>query len=68
LEILTRSYTKEFAKKNMIGPDLDIIGVEMGSRDTEMVWIYDSYKKISGFGDINATAITTNKPLNHRGV
>lgn len=52
----------------MIGPDLDIIGVEMGSRDTEMVWIYDSYKKISGFGDINATAITTNKPLNHRGV
>ncbi len=52
----------------MIGPDIDIIGVEMGSRDTEMVWIYDCYKKISGCGDINATAITTAKPLNHRGV
>ena len=68
MEQVTRSYTKEFAKKDMIGPNKDIIGLEMGTRDNEMVWVYDSYKRISGFGDIKATAITTAKPLNHGGV
>lgn len=33
LEALTRSYTRVNTKKGMIGSDIDILGLEMGTRD-----------------------------------
>lgn len=38
----------------MIGPNKDIIGLESGTRDQEMIWVYDTYKKISGHADIKS--------------
>jgi glutamate dehydrogenase/leucine dehydrogenase len=38
----------------MLGPDVDILGVEIGTGDQEMVWVSDCYKKIRGHYDIKS--------------
>uniref|UniRef100_A0A182REA3 glutamate dehydrogenase [NAD(P)(+)] n=1 Tax=Anopheles funestus TaxID=62324 RepID=A0A182REA3_ANOFN len=64
LQSITRRYTVELAKKNFIGPGIDVPAPDMGTTSREMSWIADQYGKTFGHRDINTMAVVTGKPLN----
>ncbi|XP_058064985.1 glutamate dehydrogenase, mitochondrial-like, partial [Anopheles bellator] len=68
LQGITRRYTVELAKKNFIGPGIDVPAPDMGTTSREMSWIADQYGKTFGHRDINTMAVVTGKPLNQGGI
>lgn len=68
LQRITRRYTTEMLKKNMIGPGIDVPAPDMGTGEREMSWLVDQYQKTLGFSDINSLAITTGKPIMGGGI
>jgi len=58
LERLTRRYTAEIM--DLIGPDRDIPGPDMGSNAQMMAWVLDTY---SMHARLTANAVVTGKPL-----
>ncbi|XP_053698636.1 glutamate dehydrogenase, mitochondrial-like [Sabethes cyaneus] len=68
LQNITRRYTTELAKRNFIGPGIDVPAPDMGTSDMEMSWIADQYSKTYGHKDINALAVVTGKPLHQGGI
>ena len=67
LERLTRRYTTELIKKNMIGPAVDVPAPDYGSGSREMAWIVDTYATFK-FDDINALGCVTGKPVAQGGI
>lgn len=67
LEKITRRYTSELIKKNMIGPGIDVPAPDYGTSSREMAWIADTYAAFR-FDDINALACVTAKPLGQGGI
>ncbi len=57
-ERLTRRYTAEII--NMIGPDIDIPAPDMGTDETEMAWIMDTYSMQKGRP---ISGVVTGKPV-----
>lgn len=43
IHALVKRYTIELAKKNFIGPSIDLIGPALGSDEREMNWIKDTF-------------------------
>lgn len=43
LELLTRKYTLELAKRNLIGASVDLPGPALGTGEQEMNWIKDTF-------------------------
>jgi glutamate dehydrogenase (NAD(P)+) len=48
IERITRRYTLELAKKNFIGPAIDVLGPDMGTNEQTMSWVKDTYQTIFG--------------------
>ena len=68
LEMITRRYTLEMAKKNFIGASVDVPGPDMGTNEQIMTWMKDAYKTVYGEKDINAEAVTTGKFIEQGGI
>src|SRR5574341_187702 len=67
LEQITRRYTAELIKKNIIGPGVDVPSPDYGTGPREMAWIGDTYAAFYP-GAIDAMACVTGKPLTQGGV
>lgn len=67
LEKITRRYTAELVRRNMIGPSLDVPAPDYGTGAREMAWIYDTYRTFNG-GDIDAAGCVTGKPVSQNGI
>ena len=67
LERITRRFTQELAKRNLIGPSQNVPAPDMGTSEVEMAWIADEYQRLNRL-DINAAACVTGKPLSSGGI
>ncbi len=67
IEKITRRYTSELVRRNMIGPSVDVPAPDYGTGSREMAWIYDTYRTFNG-GDIDAAGCVTGKPVNQHGI
>ena len=67
LEKITRRFTQELAKRDLIHPSQNVPAPDVGTGEREMAWIADEYKRLNPT-DINAWACVTGKPINKGGI
>ena len=67
LEQITRRFTSELVKRDLINPSQNVPAPDMGTGEREMAWIVDQYQRMNTT-DINAAACVTGKPLNAGGI
>lgn len=67
LELITRRFAYELAKRDLIHPSQNVPAPDMGTGEREMAWIADQYARMNTT-DINARACVTGKPLNSGGI
>jgi len=67
LERITRRYTYELCRRNMIGPGIDVPAPDYGTSEREMAWIADTYAAI-GADKLNALGCVTGKPVAQGGI
>ncbi|SDY40475.1 Glu/Leu/Phe/Val family dehydrogenase [Citreimonas salinaria] len=67
LELITRRFTYELAKRDLIHPAQNVPAPDMGTGEREMAWMADQYARMNTT-DINARACVTGKPLNSGGI
>ena len=67
LERITRRYTFELARKNYIGPGIDVPAPDYGTSSREMAWILDTYNQLE-HSELNSLACVTGKPVGQGGV
>lgn len=68
LEMLTRRFTMELAKKGFIGPGIDVPAPHMRMDEQVMSWVADTYVTTIRHYDINAHACVTGEPVSQGGV
>ena len=67
LERITRRFTQEVAKRDLISPSQNVPAPDIGTGEREMAWMADEYKRLNPT-DLNAWACVTGKPLGKGGI
>jgi len=67
LELITRRFAYELAKRDLIHPAQNVPAPDMGTGEREMAWIADQYRRMNT-RDINANACVTGKPPHAGGI
>ncbi len=67
LEQITRRFTYELAKRDLINPSQNVPAPDMGTGEREMAWMADQYARMNTT-DINARACVTGKPAHAGGI
>ena len=67
LEMITRRFAYELAKRDLIHPSQNVPAPDMGTGEREMAWIADQYRRMNTT-DINSAACVTGKPPNAGGI
>ncbi|MBK4216534.1 Glu/Leu/Phe/Val dehydrogenase [Paracoccus caeni] len=67
LESVTRRFTYELSRRNLISPSQNVPAPDMGTGEREMAWMADAYKRLHP-DDINAKACVTGKPRTAGGI
>lgn len=67
LERITRRFSYELIKRDLINPSQNVPAPDMGTGEREMAWIADQYHRMNTT-DIDARACVTGKPLNAGGI
>ncbi len=67
LELITRRFAYELAKRDLIHPSQNVPAPDMGTGEREMAWIADQYRRMNTT-DINANACVTGKPPHAGGI
>ena len=67
LEMITRRFTYELVKRDLINPSQNVPAPDMGTGEREMAWIADQYSRMNTT-DINARACVTGKPPHAGGI
>ena len=67
MERITRRFTYELSKRDLIHPSQNVPAPDMGTGEREMAWMADEYKRLHST-DIDAHACVTGKPLSVGGI
>ncbi|HVH26117.1 MAG TPA: Glu/Leu/Phe/Val dehydrogenase [Vicinamibacterales bacterium] len=67
LERITRRYTHELLKRNLIGPAVDVPAPDAGTSEREMAWIADTYMALNP-GQLDGAGCVTGKPVTQGGI
>ena len=67
LERITRRFTYELAKRDLIHPSQNVPGPDMGTDENVMAWMADEYRRLNPT-EIDALAAVTGKPIALGGV
>ena len=67
LEKITRRFTQELAKRDLIHPSQNVPAPDVGTGEREMAWMADEYRRLNPT-DLNAWACVTGKPVNKGGI
>ena len=67
LEKITRRFTQELAKRDLIHPSQNVPAPDVGTGEREMAWMADEYRRLNPT-DLNAEACVTGKPVNKGGI
>jgi glutamate dehydrogenase (NAD(P)+) len=65
---VTRRYTLEMAKKNFIGPGIDVPGPDLGTNESVMNQMKDTYVTLFAEKDVNSFACCTGKSVSQGGI
>jgi len=67
LERITRRFTFELARRDLIHPSLNVPAPDMGTGEREMAWMVDEYQRLNN-ENIDAVACVTGKPVHLGGI
>ena len=67
IERITRRYTHELVRKNLIGPAVDVPAPDYGTGSREMAWITDTFTQLRP-AQIDALGCVTGKPVDQGGI
>ncbi|MDV7270438.1 Glu/Leu/Phe/Val dehydrogenase [Thioclava sp. A2] len=68
LERITRRFTQELARRDLIHPGRNVPAPDMGTGEREMAWIADEYRKTGRADAMNVSACVTGKPVSRGGI
>ncbi|UPJ76873.1 Glu/Leu/Phe/Val dehydrogenase [Bradyrhizobium sp. 187] len=68
LERITRRFTQELNKRDLIGPGVNVPAPDVGTSEREMAWMMDEFRRANPTDVVNARACVTGKPLSKGGI